>query len=284
MRLETVRAAGIDWAVRVLGAGPPVLLLHGFPENADSWRHNQREIAAAGHTVYVPDLKGYGRTAKPKPGSPCGDYRVSTMSREVGQLIDALGYESMDVVGHDWGGILLSAMTRTCRSRIGRAVLVNAPYRKLVPWAPRHVAFFNLPSIPERRFWRDPIGFVGGIFDHWSRVRSACTPDDLHGFARALQRDGSITCAFAYYRSLKKDAAFLSRAVLQKPHAPPPEALVLFGAEDPIMPPWVAQMAHRDLPGSQLILVPEAGHFVHSEAPEAFNRAVIEFLSQGVSG
>lgn len=281
--LETlhVRAAGIEWQVRALGEGPPVLLLHGFPEDACSWRKNMGALAAAGYRALAPDLKGYGGTEKPKPGSqPHGDYRVSVMSRELGQLIRGLGHDRVDVVGHDWGGVLLSAMMRTCPERLQRVVLVNAPYRWVVPWRPRHIYFFSLPELPEKRFWRDPTGFVRGIIDRWSACPGAFDEEDIRGYVRGFQTGGSITCAFAYYRGLRKDAGFLLPTMIGRRPSAPPEAMILFGAADPIMPPVVARMAHRALAGSRLKLLDGVGHFPHAEAPERFNRHLIEFLGR----
>ncbi len=281
MSVTHVEAAGITWAVETHGSGPPVMLLHGFPENRSSWRHNVSALAAAGHTVLVPDLKGYGDTDKPKPGAARGDYRISVMSAELGALIGALGHDRVDIVGHDWGGVLLSAMMVTARHRIDRAVLVNAPFRRFVPTAPRHIYFFNLPDLPERRFYRDPMGFVGGIFDHWSARREACTDADLRGYVRAFQEGGSITCAFAYYRNLRRDLPFILKARRRRtPDGGWPKTMVLFGREDPIMPPRVAKMAHADLPGSRLELIDGAGHFVHSEAPDRTNALLIDHLAR----
>jgi len=278
---KRVTAAGITYNVRTVGEGRPVVLLHGFPENSASWRHNEDALVQAGYRVIAPDLKGYGGTDKPVPGAAHGDYRVSTMSVEIAELINALGYDRADIVGHDWGGVLLSAMMLTRRDVIDRAVLVNAPFKRFLPWRPRHIYFFNLPSLPERRFYRDPMGFVGGIFDYWSVQRDSCTRADLTGFVRAFQTDGSISCAFAYYRSLRRDLPFIIKAqTAGPPEGGYPPAMVVFGAGDPIMPPLVAKMAHKDLPGSRLELIEGAGHFVHSEAPERFNAALLDFLQQ----
>ena len=265
--------------VLALGSGRPVLMLHGFPESRWSFRHNAPALAAAGFRVYVPDLKGYGLTDKPKPGTPLGDYRPSVLSAEIAELILALGYQHMDIVGHDWGGLILGSMMITARHRIDRAVLVNAPLRRFVPWRPRHIYFFNLPSLPERRFWRAPEAFVTEIFDHWTapKNRHGISPDEITRYVREFQRGGSISCALAYYRALRHDLPFISRAMLSPPKDVP-QSLVLFGAEDPIMPEIVARWAHADLPGSELVLVPGAGHFVQSESPERFNREVLRFL------
>ena len=278
MDFRMIEAAGFRWRVQVHGAGEPVMLLHGFPENHESWRYNIASLVAAGRTVYVPDLKGYGGTDKPPPGSRLGDYRVSQLAAEVAELIGALGHQSMDVVGHDWGGILVSAMTVTHPGRLRRIALINAPFRRFIPWTPRHIYFFNLPSLPERRFWRAPTTFVGEIIGRWSSVPDAFDEESIIAYTRAFQQGGSFACALAYYRSLRRDLPFIGRALVSPPPRLP--ALIVFGDADPIMPPAVARMAHADLPGSRLELLQGVGHFPHREAPEEFNRILLEFFSE----
>jgi pimeloyl-ACP methyl ester carboxylesterase len=280
--LERVHSGGIDYAVHVFGEGPPVLLLHGFPETHWSFAHNWDAIAAAGHRVIAIDLKGYGHSDKPLPMSPHGDYRISRLADEIGALIQALGYEQVDVVGHDWGGVILSAMMLRCRPRIRRAILINAPFRRFVPWRPRHIYFFNLPKLPERRFWKNPTRFVWNIINHWTHRQDVFTDEDVRRYVRAFQQENGIACALAYYRGLRKDLPFLGRAQLplQGPEGGFPPTLILWGARDPIMPPAVARMAHADLSESELVFIPDAGHFAHREAPEAANAAIIDFLGQ----
>ena len=279
---QHVEAQGIRYLVRTVGKGKPLLLLHGFPETGWSYAHNWDALAAAGHRVFIPDLKGYGGSDKPAPGTPGGDYRVRTLAAEIAALIRALGHDSMDVVGHDWGGIILAAMLLECPEVIDRAVVLNAPCRRFVPWKPRHVYFFNCPALPERRFWKNPTGFVRGILDHWSHDASVFTVDDVRRYVRSFQEGRGIGCALAYYRSLRAELPFFIRVQLPgwRPDHDPPKTLIVWGVHDPILPTSVGQMAHQDLAGSELVLIEDAGHFVHRESPETVNRAIVDFLAK----
>jgi pimeloyl-ACP methyl ester carboxylesterase len=87
-------------AVTEAGSGPPVLLLHGFPELAYSWRHQFGPLAAAGHRVIAPDMRGFGGTSAPEPIEA---YDVLALTGDVTRLLDALGLEEAILVGHDWG-------------------------------------------------------------------------------------------------------------------------------------------------------------------------------------
>src|SRR5829696_83120 len=83
------------------GAGPLVLLLHGFPEFWYAWRHQIPALAAAGYRVVAPDMRGYNTSAKP-PG--VGNYTIDKLVGDVRGLVRHLGEERATVVGHDWGG------------------------------------------------------------------------------------------------------------------------------------------------------------------------------------
>lgn len=278
---EMVRAGGIRFFVRHIGEGPPLLLLHGFPELGDSWERNWSALADAGFHVMVPDLKGYGGSDKPVPGSALGDYRLSVLSREIGELIGALGYDKAHVVGHDWGGAITSAMMMTARHRLDRVAILNAPFRRFVPWQMNHMWLFNLPDLPERRFYRHPTRFIRKILDQWTAQPNVFSDEDVLRYVRAFQKAGSISCAFEYYRSLRKDIAFLGPTLL-RPHVPGghPETTIIWGAADPILTPTVGRWAHKDIPGSELHLIQGAGHFVQREAAEEVNRLLVAFLSR----
>jgi pimeloyl-ACP methyl ester carboxylesterase len=275
-----VEAGGIRYHYLSLGIGRPALLLHGFPENHQSFNKNWQALADAGFQVFVPDLKGYGQSQKPLPNQAHGDYRMSQISLEIRDLVGALGFEKMHIVGHDWGGVILSAMIHQCPEVIDKAVLLNAPFRRFVPWKPRHIYYFNLPWLVERRFKEDPRAFISGILDHWTTVAEAFSDQEINDYVSAFETEQSFLCAMGYYRALRSDFSFMSKAV-RKPLSPPglPETLVIWGCLDPIMPARVGRWAHEDIPGSELALIEDAGHFVHREAPGRVNNLMVKFLA-----
>ena len=85
------------------GSGPDVVLLHGFANHSYSWRHQVRDLAAAGYHVLAPDLRGYGETAQP---DGVEQYSVLHLVGDVVGLLDAFRIERATVVGHDWGAML----------------------------------------------------------------------------------------------------------------------------------------------------------------------------------
>lgn len=96
-----IRTNGIRMHCASSGEGPVVLLLHGFPEFWYSWRHQLEPLATAGFRAVAPDLRGWGKTDKPRGISA---YQVSELLRDIDGLRAALGAEQVDVIVHDWGG------------------------------------------------------------------------------------------------------------------------------------------------------------------------------------
>src|SRR2546429_2258468 len=104
---RTVRTNGIDMHVAEQGEGPAVVLCHGFPELAYSWRHQLPALAQAGYRAIAPDQRGYGRTSRPER---IEDYDMPHLTGDLTGLLDALGLEKAVFAGHDWGGIVVGSM------------------------------------------------------------------------------------------------------------------------------------------------------------------------------
>lgn len=120
-------------AVYEQGEGPAVLLLHGFPELAFSWRHQLPALAEAGFRVIAPDQRGYGKTSVPPRVS---DYRIEALIADVHGLLDALQLERAVFAGHDWGAILLWQMAMLAPERIEKLIILNIPHYPRSPVDP----------------------------------------------------------------------------------------------------------------------------------------------------
>jgi len=163
-----VDANGLQMAVYEQGQGPAVILLHGFPELAYSWRHQLPALAAAGYRAIAPDLRGYGRTAAP-PGVAA--YRMSELIADVHGLLDALELERATFVGHDWGALLLWHMAMLSPLRIERLVILNIPHYPRSPVDPialmrqrfgdrYYIVNFQDSDEADRVFSADPRHFI----------------------------------------------------------------------------------------------------------------------------
>lgn len=133
-RLRVNVIEGIDLDVTETGdpSAPAVVLLHGFPEAAYSWRHQLAPLAAAGYHVLAPDQRGYGGSSAP---GEVERYRSDHLCADVTGLLDATGHDDAVVVGHDWGALLMWDLVRLHPDRVRGAIGVSVPYTQW-PMAP----------------------------------------------------------------------------------------------------------------------------------------------------
>lgn len=120
-----VQTNGIRMAVYEAGSGPAVVLLHGWPELAFSWRHQIAPLAAAGYRVIVPDQRGFGLTDRPPEVE---DYDMAHLTGDLVGMLDALGIEKAVFCGHDWGGLVAWQMPLFHHSRVAGVIGVNTPF------------------------------------------------------------------------------------------------------------------------------------------------------------
>ena len=128
-----IKSNGINMAVHELGDGPPVILLHGFPELAFSWRHQLSALANSGYRAIAPDQRGYGLTDAPPNVE---DYSADELIADVLGLLDALKLESATFAGHDWGALILWYMAMLAPERIERLIILNIPHSPRPPIDP----------------------------------------------------------------------------------------------------------------------------------------------------
>ena len=158
----------IRMAVHELGAGPPVILVHGFPELAFSWRHQLPALAAAGYRAIAPDMRGYGATDKPKD---VADYTIQHLIGDLEGLMDAMSIEQAVFVGHDWGAMLVWQMSLLAPERMAGLITLNIPHIPRPPINPItymrlklgkdfYIVNFQDSDEAYRRFAEDPRRFI----------------------------------------------------------------------------------------------------------------------------
>ena len=184
-----------------------VVLLHGFPQSAQSWTGVARRLAAAGYRVIAPDQRGYTPQARPRSRRA---YRLNELVADVVALIDAAGVDRVHLVGHDWGGGVAWMVAATRPDRLHTLTAVSAPHPRAVlnamftsrqflqAW---HVMLFQLPWLPEAairsRGGRLAVAVLkhSGLGDHLARAYVDRLNDDPGALAGALQ----------WYRALPLD-------------------------------------------------------------------------------
>src|SRR5215210_1657399 len=194
-----VYANGIRLHCVEAGDGPPVILLHGFPEFWYSWRHQLPALAGAGFRAVAPDLRGYNQSDKP-PGVE--SYRPELLVQDVVGLIEKLGGGPAVVVGHDWGGIIAWLATMRRPDLVQKLVVLNAPHPATFETEVRHARqlfrswyafFFQLPWFPEAVLRFQDFGIVGHALRHHTAHSDAFTREDIRRYREALAKPGAAT-------------------------------------------------------------------------------------------
>jgi pimeloyl-ACP methyl ester carboxylesterase len=272
---------GIRLHVVEAGSGPPVVLLHGFPEFWYSWRHQLPALADAGYRAVAPDLRGYNLSDKP-PG--VRSYRPGELVADVAALIEQLGAGPAVVVGHDWGGVIAWLLFMRRPDLVRGIVVMNAPhpatFMRELPHARQllrswYMFFFQLPWLPEAVLQFQRFGMVRNTL-RWQPVhRDAFTPDDTERYRQALAQPGALTAAINYYR-----AAFRYRREGERSFRPVRgPALVIWGERDAYLSPHVLDGLAAWAPDARLARLPDASHWVQNDASDEVNRLLLQFLA-----
>jgi pimeloyl-ACP methyl ester carboxylesterase len=277
---RTVRVNGVSLHVAEAGAGPAVVLLHGFPVFWYSWARQMEALAGAGFRAIAPDLRGYNLSDKP---AGVAAYRLSLLVGDVAALIEQEAEGRAVVVGHDWGGALAWKLAMDRPELVERLVILNAPYpaafrRELsnpAQWLRSwYIAFFQLPYLPERWLAAGNFALLDRMFRREPVRPGTFTPHDIALYKAALARPGALTAAINWYRALVRHPGDLHAAA--RPIAAP--TLLIWGESDPYLGVGMTEDLDRWVPGIRVVRFPDAGHWIHNEAPERVNSLLLGFL------
>ncbi|MDG3007869.1 alpha/beta fold hydrolase [Paludisphaera mucosa] len=262
--------------------GPPVILLHGFPETWLCWRRQIGPLAEAGLRVLAPDQRGYDASDKPGPVSA---YALDTLADDVIGLIESTGRPRAALVGHDWGGIVAWWVATRNPERVERLAILNAPHpaasRRYLLGSPRqlmkswYVFFFQTPWLPEalcrRKNWR----MLTESLLSTSRP-GTFSEADLDAYRAAWSRPGAITAMIHWYRALLRyGPSFGPDRRVTVP------TLVLWGAGDRFLERGIAEASLDLCDRGELEFFEEATHWIQHEEPDRVNRRLVEFLRGG---
>jgi pimeloyl-ACP methyl ester carboxylesterase len=285
-----IRANGLRFAAYERGQGPLVLCLHGFPDHARSFRHQVEPLAAAGFRVVAPFMRGYAPTERPADGN----YQTAALAHDVDGLIQALGEKDAIVFGHDWGAIAAYAAAVTRPERVRKLVVSAVPYgpvflaRFVSDYAQLkrswYVFFFQQSFLAEAALAADRCQFVRNIWQDWSPTWTL--PEaEVDAVRETIGQPGGVEAAIAYYRSmiggLNRDPALADeQAKLDAAPAISASALYIHGADDGCLGVDLREGMEALFPsGLRDHVIQGAGHFVHQEKPEEFNRLLLDFLA-----
>lgn len=303
---------GIRMAVHEAGAGAPVILLHGFPELAFSWRHQLPALANAGFRVVAPDMRGYGRTDVPANVS---DYGIDRLIDDILGLLDALDTQSANFVGHDWGAILLWHFAMRHPDRIERLVNLNIPHYPEPPDDPIdafrarfgddfYIVNFQDTAEADQVFARDPRHFINMMMrkNQLSREQFEKAPaarrsisllatakrdagsgdplldeTELDYYAAAFSRTG-FTGAINWYRNWS-DNWRRFHGVARTIDVP----TLFIGADNDLVvqPEHIEAMRPLFTSELRIEMLDSCGHWSQQEQPQQVNRLIVTWLVNG---
>lgn len=264
-----LRIDDVELNVAVAGDGPPVLLLHGFPDDHTVWRKQVPALVDAGYRVIAPDTRGCGDSSVPPR---VRDFHIDRLTADLVGVLDALGIERARVVGHDWGAVQAWYLAMHHPARVERLVALSVGH----PYAYAHAGLAQ----KLRGFYVFVIQLRGlaellvTLFDWWAFRRFADFPSEFPHIRARLSRPGRLTAGFNYYRANV--------------------AKLLTQAADPVRVPvtgaWSsgdAYLVERQMTGSapyctagwRYVRLDGLHHWMQLDDPERINALLLEHLS-----
>jgi len=270
--------------LKVGGNGPPLLLLHGYPQTHVIW-HKIGPKLAEKFTVITPDLRGYGDSGKPESDANHAPYSKRAMAADQVEVMSALGFETFSVVGHDRGGRVAHRMVRDYPERINKiAVLDIAPTATMygetdMAFASAYYHWFFLiqpNGLPEHLIGGDPEFYLTRKMAAWGKANDAITKEAFAEYLRCFSDPMTIHTTCEDYRaSAGIDLEHDAEDAGNKTRSP---LLALWGQDGfvgktyDVLETWRAVAS--DVSGHAV----PGGHFLPEEAPEETLAALLEFL------
>jgi pimeloyl-ACP methyl ester carboxylesterase len=302
---------GVRLEVTEAGTGPLVVLLHGFPELAYSWRHQIPALAGAGFHVVAPNQRGYGRSSRPPE---IEDYAVENLAGDVEGIIAAVGHESAVVIGHDWGAPVAWHTALRHPESVRAVGSLSVPHAARVPGPPldlmrkaagpeyiHYVDYFQEPGLAESEMDADVeasiSGFVWSIsgdapreerfrpIPRGSRFIDSFAPpaelpawftrEDLTVYAAAFRESG-FRGGLNWYRNVNRNweqSADLVGAVVRQP------ALFVTGTRDPARNPAAIDRLPDVVADLRVFeIIQDCGHWTQQERPGEVTELLLQFL------
>jgi len=298
-----IHVNGVDLEVFEAGqenAGNPIVLCHGWPEHAFSWRHQMPALAAAGYHVIVPNQRGYGNSSRPDDVTA---YDIAHLTGDLVALLDHYGYDDATFVGHDWGAMVVWGLTLLHPHRVNKVINLSLPYqvRGERPWIEvmeqmlggdfYFVHFNRQPGVADGVLEANRLRFLRNLYRknvppaapapgmmmiNLASAEAApgepvMTDSELAVFDSAFAASG-FTGSINWYRNLDRNWHLLAEVdpIIQQP------ALMIYGDRD-----LVAQSEQlADYVPNVEVLHLDCGHWIQQEMPAETNAAILTWLEK----
>ncbi len=269
-----IAANGTTIHVRYGGRGPAVVLLHGYGETGDMWAPLAADLARD-HTVVVPDLRGLGLSAK-----PAGGFDKKTQAGDVAGVLDALKIERADLVTHDIGNMVGFAFAMQNPQRVSRFVLIDAPVPGVGPWEeilknPLLWHFrFGGPDMERLVAGRERI-YLDRFWNEFSATPARFSEASRVHYAALYALPGAMHSGFAQFAAFDQDAADNRAFLAAKGKLAMP--VLAIGGEKSFGPQMAVVMRAAATDVTEGV-IPDSGHWIMEENPQATVRMVRDFL------
>ena len=206
MGAKQIRVGDLNFHVVDEGSGPVVLLLHGFPDSSDLWRHQMPALLAAGLRVVAPDLRGFGKSDKPPEVEA---YAMPVLLQDTVGLLDQLGIERAHVVSHDWGAVVGWLLAAQHPERLERFVTLSVGHPNILFWQSGldqrekswYMMLFQFRGLAEQLLTRNN----WKLFRDWVRHHP-----ETEKWITDLARPGALTAGLNWYRANAGPEVFLT--------------------------------------------------------------------------
>jgi pimeloyl-ACP methyl ester carboxylesterase len=299
-----IKTNGIELETFVAGEGRPIVLCHGWPEHAYSWRHQIQPLVDAGYQVIAPNQRGYGHSSRPEPVT---DYDINHLCDDLTGLLDHFGHEKALFVGHDWGAIVVWNLAMLRPQRVSGVINLSVPFmeRGETEWVgfweqmlgqDMYIVHFNRqPGVADAAFAANPEKLLRNLYrtEQWlgepvdlgpgmPMINMAQTDVEMPGrlmmsdeelavFVNAFKESG-FTGGINWYRNFTRNWG-ISGEVEQKIHQP---ALMIYGNYDMVPKSENLTQFVPDVETHSL----ECGHWIQQEKPAETNTIMLDWLQR----
>ena len=262
---------GIGLNVQDEGAGPPVLLLHGWPDSHRLWRHQVADLTAAGFRTIAPDLRGFGDSDRPEG---VDDYSLLTVAGDVTGVLDHLGIERAHVVGHDWGAALAWALAAFAPECVDHLCALSVG----------HVRSFREAGFAQReKSWYMLLFQFEGVAEQWlsaddfANFREWASHPDVDALIADLSRPGALTASLNWYRANLAPATWVDPPIQFPPVTAP--TMGVWSSGDFALTEQQMTGSSEDVAGPwRYERIEGAGHWMQLDEPAALSTLLIDFL------
>jgi pimeloyl-ACP methyl ester carboxylesterase len=273
-----IRTNGIQLHTVMAGpqSGPPVVLLHGFPETWRCWIRELPGLVQAGCRVIIPDQRGYSLSDKPKG---IKNYCSGELTNDILGLIDALNYEKVNLVGHDFGALVAWMLAIKSPDRLHRLGIINVPHPAVMKRFVRrdfeqmrrslYTLFFQFPWLPETILRLGNWRFAAAVLRR-SGKHNAFTNEDIEKYKEAWSQPGAMTAMLNWYRAAARYQPEITNGMRVRVRT-----LILWGVKDVALSRRMARPSLDYCEDGNLVFFPDATHWVQREEADEVNRHLL---------